>query len=52
MTRGRRCLLTDLQVPDIRLFWTTDERFTSQFKGASATGRRDIKFVPFSKYPM
>lgn len=40
------------QVPDIRLFWTVDERFTSQFKGASASGRRDLKFVPFSKYPM
>jgi len=40
------------QVPDIRLFWTEDERFTSQFVGAVSSGRRDLKFVPFSKYPM
>jgi phenylalanyl-tRNA synthetase alpha chain len=40
------------QVPDIRLFWTEDERFTSQFVGAVASGRRELKFEPFSKYPM
>ena len=40
------------QVPDIRLFWTEDERFTAQFVGAVASGRRNLKFVPFSKYPV
>ena len=33
-------------IPDIRLFWSQDERFTSQFKAGQMT-----KFVPFSKYP-
>ncbi|KAK6937191.1 LOW QUALITY PROTEIN: Ferrodoxin-fold anticodon-binding domain, partial [Dillenia turbinata] len=34
-------------VPDIRLFWSADERFTSQF----SSGRLGVKFKPFSKYP-
>jgi phenylalanyl-tRNA synthetase len=34
-------------IPDIRLFWSLDERFTSQFREGEFT-----KFVPFSKYPM
>lgn len=33
-------------VPDIRLFWSEDSRFLSQFKEGQIT-----KFVPFSKYP-
>lgn len=33
-------------IPDIRLFWTTDERFTSQFQDGKIT-----TFKPFSKYP-
>jgi phenylalanyl-tRNA synthetase alpha chain len=34
-------------IPDIRLFWSEDERFTSQFKKGIVT-----KFVPYSKYPL
>ena len=33
-------------VPDIRIFWSTDERFLSQFEPGKIS-----KFVPFSKYP-
>lgn len=33
-------------IPDIRLFWTEDARFTSQFKSGKV-----VKFVPYSKYP-
>lgn len=32
-------------IPDIRLFWSTDKRFTSQF-----TPGRITKFIPYSKY--
>ncbi|KAJ3311828.1 hypothetical protein HDV04_003568 [Boothiomyces sp. JEL0838] len=33
-------------IPDIRLFWSKDERFLSQFKDGQIT-----EFKPFSKYP-
>lgn len=33
-------------IPDIRLFWSQDERFLNQFQLEKIT-----KFVPFSKYP-
>ncbi|EGF80780.1 hypothetical protein BATDEDRAFT_35022 [Batrachochytrium dendrobatidis JAM81] len=33
-------------IPDIRLFWSTDPRFTSQFMSGKMS-----KFKPFSKYP-
>lgn len=35
-------------IPDIRLFWTQDERFHSQFANAK---NKIITFVPYSKYP-
>ena len=33
-------------IPDIRLFWTDDKRFTKQFSAGTIT-----KFKPYSKYP-
>lgn len=33
-------------IPDIRLFWSDDERFLSQFSSG-----KPVKFKPFSKYP-
>lgn len=33
-------------IPDIRLFWSNDERFTSQFEAG-----RIQSFVPYSTYP-
>jgi phenylalanyl-tRNA synthetase alpha chain len=33
-------------IPDIRLFWSEDQRFLSQFKAGQIS-----KFEPFSKYP-
>ncbi|KAL2210362.1 phenylalanyl-tRNA synthetase [Sarocladium strictum] len=38
-------------INDIRLFWSKDERFTSQFSGVSDNLDRLRRFVPFSKYP-
>lgn len=35
-------------IPDIRLFWSNDDRFISQFKD----GVLDTKFVSYSKYPL
>lgn len=34
-------------IPDIRLFWSTDKRFTSQFSAAQGI----TTFRPYSKYP-
>jgi phenylalanyl-tRNA synthetase alpha chain len=34
------------EIPDIRLFWTEDQRFTSQFQAGGIS-----KFKPYSKYP-
>lgn len=39
------------EIPDIRLFWSQDERFLGQFRGVSENLENLKRFVPFSKYP-
>lgn len=39
------------KIPDIRLFWSRDQRFLSQFEGVSANVNNLKRFVPFSKHP-
>lgn len=41
-----RLAMVLFEVPDIRLFWSKDERFHNQFNDMEIT-----KFKPFSKYP-
>ncbi|PBP21627.1 hypothetical protein BUE80_DR007492 [Diplocarpon rosae] len=40
------------EIPDIRLFWSKDERFLGQFRGLSENLDNLKRFVPFSKYPV
>jgi len=42
-----RLAMVLFKIPDIRLFWSTDERFTKQFKNGDTT----TVFKPYSKYP-
>ncbi|KAG9439239.1 hypothetical protein H6P81_019404 [Aristolochia fimbriata] len=42
-----RLAMVLFDIPDIRLFWSNDPRFTSQF----SEGQLGTKFKPFSKFP-
>ena len=42
-----RLAMVRFGIDDIRLFWTSDKRFTSQFKA----GNLSTLFKPYSKYP-
>ncbi|CAL3973536.1 unnamed protein product [Diplocarpon coronariae] len=40
------------EIPDIRLFWSKDERFLGQFRGLSDNLDNLKRFAPFSKHPV
>ena len=42
-----RLAMVLFSIPDIRLFWTEDQRFLKQFKA----GNLAAKFKPYSKFP-
>ena len=45
-----RTVVVRAGIPDIRLFWSKDPRFLSQFSKSSGGGK-PVKFQPFSSMP-
>lgn len=48
-----RLAMVLFQIPDIRLFWSEDERFSKQFQNINALDSSDlVKFQSYSKFPV
>jgi phenylalanyl-tRNA synthetase alpha chain len=48
-----RLAMVLFQIPDIRLFWTEDKRFTNQFKNVDALNTSElVTFKSYSKFPV
>ena len=47
-----RIVMLLFQIPDIRLFWTEDQRFNKQFDNIDINSKDTIIFKPYSNYPI
>jgi phenylalanyl-tRNA synthetase alpha chain len=46
-----RLAMALFDIPDVRLLWSTDPRFISQFSGAVKNPEEKVQFKLYSKYP-
>jgi phenylalanyl-tRNA synthetase alpha chain len=46
-----RLAMVLFEIPDIRLFWTEDERFHQQFSNVGPSDDTMVRFQPYSKFP-